>query len=104
VISSRLFPACITIGVIRSADWTRFGDKCHLRAPYFEICFEDSDNLSAGWPEDSDGFDWQIFGLEAQLGSGGRSDHSSGSKLKVLAGKGVNCPCARVLPSAPAEL
>ena len=90
MISSRLLPACVAIGVIRSADRTGFGDKYHLTVPYLEIRFEDSDNLSAGWPEDSDGFDRQVFGLEAQLSSGVRGDHSSGSKLKVLVGKGVN--------------
>ena len=54
---------------------------------YFEIRFEDPDDLRAGWPEDGYGFDWQIFGLEAQLG-GGRGDHG-GRKLRVLVGTRV---------------
>lgn len=97
MISSRLFPVCETIGAVRSEGWTRSRDRCHLRTPYLEICFEDPDNLSAGWPEDSDRFDWQIVSLEVQLGSGERGDHSSGSKLKVLVGKGVIglCLCSR---------
>ena len=66
-------------------------------APYLEIRFEDPDNLSIGWPEDGDGFDWQVLGLEAQLGGRGRGDHS-GSELRVLAGRVIELrPCCAPL-------
>ena len=61
------------MGAIRFA--VSNGHQIYPKAPYLKVRFEDPDYLSAGRPEDRDGFDWQVFGLEAQLGGGERRDH-----------------------------
>jgi len=104
VISRRLFPACVATGNDQICGLERTRRWWHPRAPYLEIRFEDPDDLSARWPEDGDGLDWQVFGLEAQLVSGGRGYHG-GRRLKTLVGKVIiGLRCAHVSPSVPAEL
>ena len=81
MISRRLFPACVATGSDQTCGLDKIRRWWRPRVPYLEICFEDPDDLSAGWPEDGDGFDRQVFGLEAQLGGGGRCYHG-GMRLK----------------------
>ena len=49
-------------------------DGLRSDAGHCQVRFGGPDYLSAGRPEDGDGFDWQVFGLEAQLGGGERRD------------------------------
>ena len=59
-------------------------------AIYLEICFEDPDDLGARRPEDCDGFYWQVFGPEAQLGGNGGCNHG-GDGLRVSVGGSFDC-------------
>ena len=56
VMSRTLFPSCVAMGSDQICGFKRAPDMYN------------PDDLSAGLPEDRDGFDWQVSGLEAQLG------------------------------------